>query len=362
MVQLTQDQRIWVCIEMARLGNAKAVQRSWLNRWPGINAPTARTIRQNFKKYSDHGTSLNRNRGNSGRPRTARSVENVARVRRSLQRNGNLSARRNGLGISRASFSRIIRSDLRFYTYVLVKHQELKLQDPVQRLQFCHWFTNKCQEDPTFLSNLISSDEAIFSMNPETNRTNVTQYAKYGEGHPHNHYIEHAQGAPQLLVWVGVTGSGDVLGPHFVEGNLNTREYLRIVRYHMIQQDFRNLGIQREVMWWQQDGAPAHTSIQVINYLSRQFPDRLISKRGDVLWPPRSPDLTVLDFFVWGHIKQKIWDVPRNQQPANLNQLRAAIIRQFAALPRDMIQRLFNAMLDRCRKCIDSNGGCFDNE
>ena len=134
MVQLTQDQRIWVCIEMARLGNAKAVQRSWLNRWPGINAPTARMIRQNFKKYSDHGTSLNRNRGNSGRPRTARSVENVARVRRSLQRslqrNGNLSARRNGLGISRASFSRIIRSYLRFYPYVWTCYKLLSLLNP----------------------------------------------------------------------------------------------------------------------------------------------------------------------------------------------------------------------------------------
>ena len=152
-------------------------------------------------------------------------------------------------------------------------------------------------------------------------------YAPYGNGHPDAHYIEHMQGADQLMVWVGLTGNGDLLGPHFVNGNLNTREYLRIVRHNVIQREFRNLGINLQDVWWQQDGASSHTSNQTINYLRGRFSQKLISKRGDFSWPPRSLDLAIPDFFLWGYIKDQIWKVPRNQQPSDLNQLRAAIVR-----------------------------------
>ena len=111
-----------------------------------------------------------------------------------------------------------------------------------------------------FLDNLIVSDEAIFSLNSEVNSKNVIKYSRYGQGHPPDHYIEFKQGADQVMVWLGLTGSGQVLGPHFVGGRLDTREYLRIIRYHVVQGDFRRLNIQRGNVWWQQDGAPAHTS------------------------------------------------------------------------------------------------------
>jgi hypothetical protein len=34
------------------------------------------------------------------------------------------------------------------------------------------------------------------------------------------------------------------------------------------------------------------------------FPGRLISKR---LWPPRSPDLSPPDLFLWGHLKDTVY-------------------------------------------------------
>lgn len=37
--------------------------------------------------------------------------------------------------------------------------------------------------------------------------------------------------------------------------------------------------------------------------LDRQFPDHWIGRRGTVEWPPRSPDLTPLDLWLWGHLK-----------------------------------------------------------
>ncbi len=236
------------------------------------------------------------------------------------------------------------------------------MRDPALRLEFCHWFIQNCKEDQTFLSNLITSDEAIFSLNSEVNTHNVINYSPYGQGHPDGHYIHRQQGAGQVLVWIGLTGDGRILGPHFVNGNLDSREYLRIIRYNVIQREFAALDINQENVWWQQDGAPAHTSNQTMQYLHGRFPGKVISKRGDFLWPPRSPDLAILDFFLWGYLKTKIWDVQRNMQPTTIDQLKNAIRRQCRDIPRDFILNAFQGMLARCNKCINAQGHHFADE
>ena len=43
------------------------------------------------------------------------------------------------------------------------------------------------------------------------------------------------------MVWAGLTGSGTLLGPHFIEGGMDTREYLRIIRYNVVQRDRHNI-------------------------------------------------------------------------------------------------------------------------
>ena len=87
-----------------------AVQNAFRQRFPGRNPPSKNTILQNFRKYSEHGTSLNRNKNNSGRPRTARSQQNIAAVRRLLEQNPrDVSARRNPVQVSSTDFNCITR-------------------------------------------------------------------------------------------------------------------------------------------------------------------------------------------------------------------------------------------------------------
>ena len=340
-------------MEMARLNNTHQVGRSWANHWNEIQAPAVSTIIRNFEKNQEHGTTANLNKGNSGRQRTARSAESIQRVRRSLQRNGVTSARRNGLGLSRSSFSRIVRCDLRFHPYVLITNQALRPQDPGLRLGFCQWFVQNCESNANFLSNLITSDEEIFSLNSEVTTKNTVKYSKYGQGHSPDHYIGHQQGAAQVMVWVGLIGDGRVLGPHFIDGNIDSQ---------YVQREFGALGINLENVWWQQDGVPAHTSNQSMHYLRGQFPGKVISKRGDVIWPPRSPDLAILDFFLWGYLKHKIWSVQRNQQPSNIEQLKESIRRNCREIPRNKILDSFQGMINRCNKCIEADGNTFADE
>ncbi|GFT00627.1 uncharacterized protein TNCV_141721 [Trichonephila clavipes] len=56
-------------------------------------------------------------------------------------------------------------------------------------------------------------------------------------------------------------------------------------------------------LWFQQDGATCHTARAIIDLLKDTFGDRLISRFGPVNWPPRSCDLTPLDYFLWGYVK-----------------------------------------------------------
>jgi hypothetical protein len=48
---------------------------------------------------------------------------------------------------------------------------------------------------------------------------------------------------------------------------------------------------------FQQDGAPAHYLEEVREYINTRFPGRWIARAAPIAWPPRSPDLTPLDFF-----------------------------------------------------------------
>ena len=111
-------------------------------------------------------------------------------------------------------------------------------------------------------------------------------------------------------------------------------------------------------MWWQQDGASAHTSNVALQYLRGQFPGRVVSKRGDWRWPPRSPDLAVCDFFLWGYLRQQIWDIHHNQQPQTLRALRTAIVQACNNLQ----QQMFDSMLTGARRCISSGGHAFENQ
>ena len=155
MVQLTTEQRVFIVLHYTQTQSIAAVQNAFRPRFPDRNPPTKRTVMKNVRKYSEAGTSLNLNKGNSGRRRTTRSEENIAAVRDLLQQNpGNVSARRNPLPISRTGFNRITRLDLRWHPYRMHVRHELLAADLPRRLRFVEWFNHRCRRE-NFLASLI---------------------------------------------------------------------------------------------------------------------------------------------------------------------------------------------------------------
>jgi len=73
--------------------------------------------------------------------------------------------------------------------------------------------------------------------------------------------------------------------------------------------------------YFQQDGTPPHFHRDVKAYLDENLPGQWIGQRGAVEFPPRSPDLTPLDFYLWGTLK----DVAYCRKLATLAVLREEI-------------------------------------
>ena len=108
-------------------------------------------------------------------------------------------------------------------------------------------------------------------------------------------------------------------------------------------------------LWWAQDGAPAHQLIAVRNRLLDIFQQRVIALHLPVEWPPRSPDLTPCDYFLWGFLKDKVCRTP----PQDINDLRERI-RNEANLLREspaLVRRVVLEMRRRANLCELRNGG-----
>ena len=60
-------------------------------------------------------------------------------------------------------------------------------------------------------------------------------------------------------------------------------------------------------IWFQQDGATCHITEATLDVLRSVFEDRIISRRADVVWLHRSCDLTPLDYYLWGAVKDKCY-------------------------------------------------------
>jgi hypothetical protein len=90
-------------------------------------------------------------------------------------------------------------------------------------------------------------------------------------------------------------------------------------------------------------------------YLESVFPRRLISKR---LWPPRSPDLSPTDFFLWG--ASQGYCVFKSSTHT-LQELQANIQRTADRISTDTLQNMFANVIRRVHLCEERNGEHFQH-
>ncbi|GFX26363.1 uncharacterized protein TNCV_949611 [Trichonephila clavipes] len=96
-------------------------------------------------------------------------------------------------------------------------------------------------------------------------------------------------------------------------------------------------------LWFQRDGATCHTALATIDLLKDTFGDRLISRFGPMNWPPRSCDLTPLDYFLWGYVKSLVYA----DKPQTLDHLEDNIRRVIADIRPHMVEKVIKNWMSR---------------
>ena len=103
---------------------------------------------------------------------------------------------------------------------------------------------------------------------------------------------------------------------------------------------------------FQQDGAPPHWGLIVRDFLNETFPNQWIGRNGSTAWPPRSPDITHLDFFLWGYVKDKVYRTPVR----DVETLQSRIIEVLATVNEEMLENTWREIEYRLDILRATNG------
>jgi len=141
-----------------------------------------------------------------------------------------------------------------------------------------------------------------------------------------------------------------IIGPIFFDATITTAAYMEIFNTFVNQLDDEELSIG----YFKQNGATSHTSHACMAEVQSFIGDRVISKG---IWPPRSPDLTPPDYFLWGYLKGGVYQ----NKPRTVDALRANITELIQAVTADALARTFHNMARRVQSRLDANGGHFQH-
>jgi hypothetical protein len=195
---------------------------------------------------------------------------------------------------------------------------------------------------------LLISDEANFHLSRAVNKQNFRYWA---ERNPRE-LQERSLHSPRVTVWCAVADFG-VIGLYFFEEG-STTVTVTADRYVEMLETFLHpkMGdVGTEHVWFQQDGATAHTARRSLGVLREMFPGHLISLRGDVEWLARSPDLSPCDFFLRGCLKEKVF----KHHPRSLEDLKERIQHEIDSIPPEVTRRVMN-LRERLQQCVANDG------
>jgi len=121
---------------------------------------------------------------------------------------------------------------------------------------------------------------------------------------------------------------------------------------NFLRPQLRSLRVNMEEMWFQQDVDTAHTARASMTVVRQMFPQHAVSRFGDVPWPPRSPDLSACDFFLWGYLKSKVYV----RKPRTVDVLKVSIREEIATVPQEMSVNVMQNFEERLQTRVRQEG------
>ena len=94
------------------------------------------------------------------------------------------------------------------------------------------------------------------------------------------------------------------------------------------------------------------------DYLNESFSNHWLGRGGHVAWPTRSPELTPLDYYLWGHMKTLVYETKIDSRAALRDRIFAAG-EQIRNHPNN-IGSATPSLLMRAENCFAAGGGHFE--
>ncbi|EZA51837.1 hypothetical protein X777_09632 [Ooceraea biroi] len=205
------------------------------------------------------------------------------------------------------------------------------------------------EQNPQFFHTVCFSDEATFKSNGCVDRHNMHYWSREN---PHWMRQIDNQRVWSINVWCGIL-NGHIIGPHFFDGTLNGATYYNFHENHLSllleDVDLHTRG----QMWFQQDGAPAHSTRALQILLNQKYPHRWIGRNGPVAWPA---DLTPLDYFLWGYVKSIVYSEP----PTTRDNMIVRITEVLENISSEVLRRAVDHLTHRIHLCRRFQGQNFE--
>ena len=249
------------------------------------------------------------------------------------------------LKISDWSVRRIVKQDIRYKSYSLRRGQFMTEATKEKRCERAQKLVNFFKHPPAQDLLIFYSDEKNFSQDQKVNRKNDRWLCSDPEEVP----IVMATKFPATVMVLGVVSNkGDVMPPHVFEAGLkvNTEVYLNVLA--TVVKPWMDGIAGGSPYVWQQDGAPAHTAKATQDWCQLNLPF-FWSKE---MWPPSSPDLNPLDFYVWGVAERDTNRTPHNTKNALIN----SIMEVFSNFSREDVMTACCRVRGRCEEVVEAKG------
>ena len=227
--------------------------------------------------------------------------------------------------------------------------QQLYEEDLQDRIEMCKTLIPMLQNKD--IQGNFFSDEATFYLNGLVNKHNGRYWS---QDNPHV-TIETVMKSPKLNVWCALS-KNQLVGSFFFEDDTVDGENYLLMLQNFFLPEVRKLHKVRSIIFLQ-DGASPHFACDVRQYLDHQFPQRWIGRGGPIRWAPHSPDLTPLDFFLWGYLKNIIYKTPIK----DLNELKIKINNEIKSISKETLCNVFGNISKRMELCIEVGRDHFEN-
>jgi transposase len=246
-------------------------------------------------------------------------------------------------GIPFSTVRKAMKSRLHLRPYRVKVLHELKDSDFDARVRFAEWFMDQMDEDG-FEKRILWSDEAHFYLDGSLCNSNCVIWSNENP----NISVTKSLHPQRVTVWCGFT-STFILPPFFLDSGetINSERYLHILQHHMVPHLPRRANV-----IFMQDGAAPHVAGNVKNFLEQKFGANVISRHFPNAWPPRSPDLNPCDFFLWGHLKNRVF----LRQPKSIAELKSAIELEVYSIEQQTLAHAVDSLFDRLLCVLSTNG------